>query len=90
VDEKFTTFGQLSNKSKGYELNEVHWLNADANEVASPQLSNNPEGIAVIVVNEKISEKIDTLVAYWNKSDGIVEIDVLLIKPANDTISFNP
>jgi vacuolar-type H+-ATPase subunit F/Vma7 len=65
-------------------------LNADANEVASPQLSNNPEGIAVIVVNEKISEKIDTLVAYWNKSDGIVEIEVFLIKPAKDTISFNP
>ena len=90
VDEKFTTFGQLSNKSDGYELNEVQWLNADANDVASVQLSNNPEGIEVIVVNEKISEKTDTLVAYWNKSDGIVDIEVPLIKPANDTISFKP
>ena len=90
VDEKFTTFGQLSNKSKGYELNNVHWLNADANEVALAQLSNNPDGIVVIAVNEKISEKIDTLVANSNKSDGIVLTEVFLIKPANDTISFNP
>ena len=90
VDEKFTTFGQLSNKSNGYVANDVHWLNADANEVASVQLSNNPEGITVTVVNEKISEKIDTLVAYWNISDGITVIDVPLIKPAKDTISFNP
>jgi vacuolar-type H+-ATPase subunit F/Vma7 len=65
-------------------------LNAEAKDVASVQLSNNPEGIAVIVVYEKISEKIDTLVAYWNKSEGIVEIEVFLIKPAKDTISFNP
>jgi vacuolar-type H+-ATPase subunit F/Vma7 len=65
-------------------------LNADAKDVASSQLSNNPDGIDVIAVNEKISEKIDTLVAYWNISEGIDVIEVPLIKPANDTISFNP
>ena len=55
VDEKFTTFTLLSNKSDGYDDNDWQLLKQDEKFVADTLLSNNPDGIDVIVVNEKLS-----------------------------------
>ena len=55
VDAKFTTFGQLSNKSFGTDVSRVHALKHELKVVTKGLLSNKPLGTVVILLNEKVS-----------------------------------
>jgi hypothetical protein len=55
VDAKFTTLGQLSNKSLGTDVNNVHALKVELKVVTKGLLSNKPLGTVVILLNEKVS-----------------------------------
>jgi hypothetical protein len=90
VPAKPDTFILVSNKFDGYVAKERHVLNAAPKSVALTLLVNNPDGILVMAVNEKISVKDNACVEFENIVEGIVVIAVERIKFENISTSVNP